>query len=590
MRDDLRWLVGAALVSALAATPCHPAPGDITTYIGTGTPGSTTGFPGTAAQIHTPTGMAVDVGEFDVWLATPPTHQIRMYNISIVALGTAAGLGTPGDSGDGGSPLSAKLHAPRGVAVNPSNNRIMIADTANHKIRDMLIGPSGASLLIDTIAGTGTPGYSGDGGLARNARLRDPVDLVVDDYGVIYVADVGNHVIRAVRTTTGTISTVAGNGTVGYGGDGGAATAASLNEPRGVGIDRVGNLFIADTGNHVIRRVDRATGTITTVAGSGVAGYSGDGGGALLARMTRPYDVTVDTDDNLIIADTGNHTVRFVDATTGSIETLAGIGTAGFSGDGGPATAAQLNGPEEVTIDAVGALLIADTQNHRIRRIEPVPLQLDHLQCFKVGDSVRFDAVVDLRGIGPKGFFKDCTVVGKAVELCTPVQKTVVSSSAALHAVSGTPLVEDRICYKIKCKKKVKEVTTLNDQFGQRGGKVGLPIQLCTPVGVPTTTSTTTTTTTTPTTTSTTSSTLPCSVDFVGAPLSGGAPLVVAFTNLTTGCCTSFLWDFGDTNMSTSVNPVHAYLAPGTYDVSLQATGPGGCFGVETKLSYVTAF
>jgi hypothetical protein len=577
-------LATGVLVATLAATPCGAAPGEITTYIGTGTPGSTAGMPGTAGQIHTPTGMAVDVGEFDVWMATPPSHQIRMYNISVVTLGTAAGLGTPGWSGDGGSPLSAELSSPRGVAVNPSNNRIIIADTANQRIRAMTIGPGGISLLIDTIAGTGLPGYSGDGGAALLARLHDPVDVDVDDNGRIYVADVGNHVVRAIRTTPPlTITTVAGTGSMGYGGDGGAATAATLNEPRGVGLDRFGNLYIADTGNHVIRRVDKVTQKITTVAGSGIAGYTGDGASALLATLRRPYDVTVDHQGNLLVADTNNHAIRFVDGATGDIETIAGTGAAGFGGDGGPATLAQLNGPEETTIDAYGAVLIADTQNHRVRRIEPVPLLLDHLQCFQVGDSGRFDAVVDLRGLGSKGFYEGCDVIGKAVELCVPVQKNVVSSTAALLAVNGAPVPENRICYRLRCGPKVKKVTPLDDQFGNRDGKLGKPVKLCTPVGFPTTTSTTTSTTTT-------TSTLPCTVAFVGTPTTGPVPLAVAFTNQSTGCCTTFLWDFGDTGTSTSSSPVYNYFVPGTYDVSLQAMGPAGCSGVETKVGYINVF
>lgn len=576
-------------MAALAATPCGAAPGDITTFVGTGVPGSTAGYPGTAAQIDGPTGMAVDGTEFDVWLATPPSNQIRGYNISIQFLGTAAGLGTAGFTGDGGSPLSATLDGPRGIAVDLTNNRLVVADTGNQRIRLVTIALGGAPLLIQTIAGTGTPGYSGDGGAALLGRFNDPVDVVVNDNGLVYVADVGNHVIRAVRTVPPLIvTTVAGTGSPGYGGDGGAATAATLDEPRGVGLDRRGNLYIADTGNHVIRRVDKITGKITTVAGSGVAGYAGDGAGALLARLNRPYDVTVDTEDDLLIADTSNHAIRFVDATTGDIETIAGTGSAGFSGDGGPATAAQLNGPEEVAIDAYGAVLIADTQNHRIRRIEPVPLLLDHLQCFEAHDSTRFDAIVDLRGLGPKGFFEDCDVIGRAVELCVPVQKYVVSSTAARRAVNGTPVAEHRVCYRIRCPKRVKEVVTLDDQFGLRTAKVGKPIKLCTPVGSPDTTSTTASSTTT--TTTTTTSTLPCSVDFVATPVTGPVPLAVAFNNLTTGCCTTFLWSFGDTGTSTSGSPVYNYFAPGTYDVSLQASGPPGCSGVETKLSYITAF
>lgn len=581
----VRRIALGAVVAWIVATQCGAAPGDITTYIGNGIPGSVGGQPGTAGRIDTPTGMTIDLAEFDVFIATPPSHQIRGLNISVDDLGNAAGLGTPGFSGDGGTPLSAHLDSPRGIAVNPYNNRLIFTDTGNQRLRELAFSPGGGPLVsIQSIAGNGIAGYGGDGGPALSAQLNSPVDVVVDDDGVAYVADVGNQRIRAVRVMSGTITTAAGSGVAGYTGDGGPATAATLNEPRGVGLDRFGNLYIADTGNHVIRRVDKATGKISTVVGSGVAGYTGDGASALLATLNRPYDVTVDSDGDILVADTNNHVVRFVDPLTGKIETIAGNGTPGFSGDGGPATAAQLNAPEEVTIDGYGAVLIADTQNHRVRRIEAVPLLLDHQLCFKARDSaMRLLATVDLRGRGAKGFFPGCQVNGKALELCVPVQKHVVSSSVALLAVNGAPLPQNQLCYKIVCGRRATRLVDLSDQFGLRSAKLQPPVKLCTPVGVPATS-------TTPTTTTTSTTTLPCLVDFIGSPLSGPAPLVVAFANLTTGCCNIFLWDFGDTTMTSTANPVHGFVAPGGYDVTLHASGPPGCTGMVSKVGYVTAF
>ena len=198
---------------------------------------------------------------------------------------------------------------------------------------------------IITVAGDGTAGYSGDGGPATAAELNSPLDIAVDSAGDLFIADTGNNVIREVVKATGDIITVAGNGTAGYSGDGGPATAAELDSPRGLAVDSAGDLFIADNGNNVIREVVKATGDIITVAGNGTAGYSGDGGPATAAELNAPIGVAVDSAGDLFIADYGNNVIREVVKATGDIITVAGNGTAGYSGDGGPATAAELNGP-----------------------------------------------------------------------------------------------------------------------------------------------------------------------------------------------------------------------------------------------------
>jgi len=222
---------------------------------------------------------------------------------------------------------------------------------------------------ISTVAGNGTLGYSGDGGTATAASLAYPFGVAVDGAGNLYIADSNNQRIRRVDAGTGLISTVAGDGGYGYNGDGGSATAASLASPAGVAVDGAGNLFIADQGNQRIRRVDAGTGLISTVAGNGNYGYNGDGGSATAASLANPTGVAVDGAGNLYIADYGNQRIRKVDA-LGTISTVAGNGIAGSSGDGGAATAASLAYPTGVAVDGAGNLFIVDQGNQRIRKVD----------------------------------------------------------------------------------------------------------------------------------------------------------------------------------------------------------------------------
>ncbi len=222
--------------------------------------------------------------------------------------------------------------------------------------------------LINTVAGKSTAGYSGDNGAAVSAQLAGPYDVVVDSAGNFYIADTGNNVIRKVTASTGMISTVAGNGTAGYSGDGGAATSAEINGATNVALDSAGNLYIADTGNNRIRKVTVSTGIISTAAGNGTMGYSGDNEAAVSAKLSGPSGVVVDSAGNLYIADTGNDVIREVTASTGIIATVAGGSTVCSQptdsiGDGCPATSARLSHPEGVALDSAGNLYIADTGN-----------------------------------------------------------------------------------------------------------------------------------------------------------------------------------------------------------------------------------
>jgi uncharacterized protein (TIGR03437 family) len=238
---------------------------------------------------------------------------------------------------------------------------IYIADANNSRIRK--VTPDGT---ISTVAGSSTKGYSGDGGPATSAFLNGPVDVVPDAAGNLFIVDQGNNVVRKVDTN-GIITTVAGNGSPGYSGDGGPATAASLNGPTGVAVNAAGNLFISDRGNNRIRKV--SNGIITTVAGTGRAGYAGDGDLATSAELNAPTGISLDASGNLYIAEVSNNRIRVL-LTNGTIETVAGNGSAGFSGDGGTATSGAINGPRGVTTFA-GLVYIGDALNNRIRLLTP---------------------------------------------------------------------------------------------------------------------------------------------------------------------------------------------------------------------------
>jgi sugar lactone lactonase YvrE len=244
-----------------------------------------------------------------------------------------------------------------GIAVDSSGN-VYIADAINNRIRKV----SGGTII--TVAGNGTAGYAGDGDAAPSAELNYPTDVAVDSSGNLYICDYGNDRIRKV--SGGTITTVAGNGTRGYRGDGGAAASAELQLPQGVAVDSSGNIFIADTGNQRIRRV--SGGTITTVAGNGTGGYRGDGGAATSAELNTPTEVKVDSSGNLFIADFQNNRIREVSG--GIIVTVAGSGTPGSLGDGGVAASAWLSQPSGVAVSSLRKVFIADHGNSRIREVQ----------------------------------------------------------------------------------------------------------------------------------------------------------------------------------------------------------------------------
>jgi hypothetical protein len=279
-------------------------------------------------------------------------------------ISTIAGNGTAGSSGDGGQAASAQVNQPRDVALDGAGN-LYIADTSNNCVRK--INTLG---IIATYAGTcGVSGYSGDGGAATSSSLFNPGGIALDGAGNLYIADLNNNVVRKVNAVTGFISTVAGNLTSSYNGDNIAATSAGLNSPQFVMTDSAGNFYISDVGNARVREVTIATGMITTIFGNGTSGYNGDGFAATSAETNSPGRLAFDSSGNLYIPEKANNRVRMISAATGLISTVAGTGTQSFGGDGGAATSAKLNQPLSATVDAAGNLYIADYGNSRIREV-----------------------------------------------------------------------------------------------------------------------------------------------------------------------------------------------------------------------------
>jgi sugar lactone lactonase YvrE len=292
-----------------------------------------------------------------------------------------AGTGVAGYNGDGILATTAQVNQPFDVIVG-ADGSVYFGECGGHRIRK--VSPAG---IISTIAGNGVAGFSGDGGLATAARVSGPGGLCFDHDGNLYIADGGNHRIRKI-SAAGIITTIAGNGLPGYSGDGVAATATKLYYAGYLCMDPAGNLYVSDNGNHRIRKID-PSGIITTVAGNGVGTYAGDGGPATAASIYFPAGINMDASGNLYIADYSNHRVRKV-APSGTITTFAGTGVAGFSGDGGPATAAKFDFAVDVELDACGTVYIGDMDNHRVRKIE----QLRPL-AFDLGTSITITLCAD---------------------------------------------------------------------------------------------------------------------------------------------------------------------------------------------------
>ena len=334
------------------------------------------GGPALEAHLFYPSAVAADSAG-NLFIADQRNSRVRKVDAG-GRISTLAGGRAQGDPGDGGPAILARLITPSGIAPD-ALGRLWIADQGAHRVR--LVSPGG---VIETLAGTGEPGFQGDGGRAWSAQLFSPSGIAIDRAGNAYIADAFNHRVRKI-SPEGVITTAAGRGVPGYGGDGGLASEAQLDTPRAVALDGEGNLYVAEYANHCVRRLTPA-GRIETVAGTGRRGFSGDGGPAVGADLNHPLGVAVDLAGTLYIADADNHRVRAV-ALDGVIRTIAGDGTPGFAGDGGPAASARLYFPSGVAAGPAGEIYVADSWNHRVRKLTPVmaaPVQVEPLIAIRV--------------------------------------------------------------------------------------------------------------------------------------------------------------------------------------------------------------
>ncbi len=335
---------------------------------------------------------------------------------------TVAGTGQPEDNGAAGPATRTNIGDPFGVEIGP-DGALYITEVRNHRVRrlDLKTG------RLTTVAGTGKKGYSGDGGPATEAELNEPYEVRFDRAGNMYFVEMQNHIVRRVDGRTGTITTIAGTGEAGFAGDGGPAIKAQFHRPHSIALDGRGNLYVADIGNHRIRRIDLKTGLVESVAGneqrqlprdgqiargqpvlgpralyidngtlwialreghsvwrmeldegrwqhvagSGKQGYSGDGGSAKRATFNGPKGIAVGPDGNVYVVDTENQVIRKIDLARGRVSTVAGNGKRGGAGDGGAATAAELDRPHGICLGPDGSIYIGDTLNHRVRRVAP---------------------------------------------------------------------------------------------------------------------------------------------------------------------------------------------------------------------------
>jgi uncharacterized protein (TIGR03437 family) len=327
------------------------------------------------AALASPSAVVVD-SSGNVYEVEPDVLGARVREIAVSPNGTAlcpatglcinsiAGNRTNGFGGDGGPASASVLNMSTGIAVDSSGN-LYIADSGNMRIRKI---PSAASVgpSISTVAGNGVYSYSGDGGQANKAQMNLPHGVAVGADGSVYVSDSANNVVRKVAVN-GTISTIAGNGSAGFGGDGGNGPAAQLSAPEGVAVDKLGNVYIADSANNRVRKV-ASTGAIATFAGTGTAGSTGDGGAAASALLNAPFGLALDAAGNLYVTEFGGNRVRKISA-SGTISTVAGNGVAGYAGDGSQSANAELSGPKAVAVDAAGNMYIADTNNNAVRLV-----------------------------------------------------------------------------------------------------------------------------------------------------------------------------------------------------------------------------
>lgn len=389
------FLIAVAVFAPFPGRAQAP-PYTISTVAGDATNGySGDGALATQADLSSPCGLAVD-SKGNFYIADNGNSRIREVAAGII--NTVAGNGTAGYAGDGGPSTSANISEPCGVAVDSAGNIYF----SQSNIPNSAVRKASASGTMSTVAGTTLGGgFSGDGSLATNAQVNGPTGLALDSSGNLYIVDTLNNRIREI--SNGNISTVVGNGIPQFSGDGGTPIHASLNNPQGMAFDSAGNMYIADTFNNRIRKVSGSV--ITTIAGTGTGGFSGDGGPAINAQLNFPKGVAVDAAGNVYIVDTYNWRIRVV-TPGGTIYTIAGRSTNGYSGDGGPATSARLSFPEAIALGPNGTLYISDTQNNVIRLLTPGTGPINPATPPSITSIVSASACGDFSSVSPGGWME----------------------------------------------------------------------------------------------------------------------------------------------------------------------------------------
>lgn len=340
----------------------------ITSPVGTGEKGfGGDGGPAAKALLDQPFDLAFDK-HGNLYFSDTGNQRIRMVSAKTGIITTVVGNGKKGFGGDAGKATDAMLNEPYGIALDDEGN-LFIVDRLNYCIREVVASTG----IISTVAGTGGRfGFAGDGGPATKALLDEPNGICLGGKGKLYIADVAGHRVRVVDLKSGTINTLAGTGKAATSGDGGKYKDAALSGPRAVAIGPDGGLLVVERNGNTVRKIDFEKGTIERFAGTGKKGYTGDGGKALEATFDGPKEIDIDRDGNVYIVDTENEAIRRIDAKTGTIATVAGRGrtkTPGL-GDGGVATAATLGRPHGVAIGPDGGIFIGDTNSHRIRKVK----------------------------------------------------------------------------------------------------------------------------------------------------------------------------------------------------------------------------
>ena len=337
----------------------------ITTAVGTGEKGyAGDGGPAERALLNGPFDVGFDP-QGNLFFSDTFNHCIRRVDAHTGVISTCAGCGEAGYSGDGGPATRARFNEPYGIAVDKTGN-IYVADRHNHCVRRV----DGTSGMVSTFAGNGSSGFAGDGGAASRAGMVEPNGLALDPAeDRLFIADVADHRVRVVDLASGVIRTFAGTGKPEHSGDIGPASAAGIFGTRAVKVAADGTVYILERQGSTLRAVDPKSGIITTIAGTGERGYGGDDGPAGAAVFDAPKELVIDRDGNLLIVDTENHVIRRIDIRTRTVTAIAGSGRQGGDGDGGPARAAALDRPHGAAVAADGSIYIGDTNNHRIRKV-----------------------------------------------------------------------------------------------------------------------------------------------------------------------------------------------------------------------------